>query len=73
MIVEGERNERLFRVGCAMWGKGEVGSRADLLCELMTVNSERVSPPLSTDEVYKIVDSISSRYPLGVPIREGTA
>jgi hypothetical protein len=72
-IVEGERNERLFRVGCALWGKGEVGSRGDLLQELMRVNVERVSPPLESNEVYKIVDSISSRYPLGVPIREGVA
>jgi hypothetical protein len=70
-IVEGERNERLFKVGCALWGKGEVGSRGDLLHELMRVNVERVSPPLPSDEVYKIVDSISSRYPLGVPIKEG--
>lgn len=73
VIVEGERNERLFRVGCALWGKGEVGSRGDLLQELMRVNSERVSPPLASDEVYKIVDSISGRYSLGVPIQEGAA
>jgi len=73
VIVEGERNERLFRVGCALWGKGEVGSRAELLQRLMETNVERVSPPLAPDEVYKIVDSISSRYALGVPIREGAA
>jgi hypothetical protein len=73
VIVEGERNERLFRVGCALWGKGEVGSRAELLQRLMETNVERVSPPLAPNEVYKIVDSISSRYPLGVPIREGAA
>jgi hypothetical protein len=73
IIVEGERNERLFRVGCALWGKGEVGSRAELLQRLMETNVERVSPPLAPDEVYKIVDSISSRYPFGVPIREGAA
>jgi hypothetical protein len=72
-IVQGERNERLFKVGCALWGKGEVGSRAELLQRLMETNVERVSPPLDTDEVYKIVDSISSRYPLGVPIKEGAA
>lgn len=72
-IVQGERNERLFRVGCALWGKGEVGGRSDLLHELMRVNVERVSPPLESSEVYKIVDSISNRYPLGVPIQEGAA
>jgi hypothetical protein len=73
VIVEGERNERLFRVGCALWGKGEVESRGDLLQELLRVNSERVSPPLESNEVYKIVDSIAGRYPLGVPIQEGAA
>jgi hypothetical protein len=73
VIAEGERNERLFRVGCAMWGKGEVSGRSDLLHELLRVNLERVSPPLDQNEVWKIVDSISSRYPLGVPIQEGAA
>jgi hypothetical protein len=73
IIVEGERNERLFKVGCALWGKGEVGSHTELLQELMRVNLERVSPPLDSDEVYKIADSISGRYPPGVPIREGAA
>jgi hypothetical protein len=73
VIAEGERNDRLFRVGCALWGKGEVGSRAELLQRLMETNVERVSPPLDSDEVYKIVDSISNRYVLGVPIKEGAA
>jgi hypothetical protein len=54
-------------------GIGEVGSRSDLLHKLMETNLERASPPLASDEVYKIVDSISSRYPLGVPIKEGAA
>jgi hypothetical protein len=73
IIVEGERNERLFKVGCALWGKGEVGSRGELLQRLSEVNLERVSPPLDSDEVWKIAESIVSRYPLGVPIKEGTA
>ncbi len=71
-IVQGERNERLFKVGCALWGKGEVGSRAELFQRLSEVNLERVSPPLESDEVWKIVESVSG-YPLGVPIKEGTA
>jgi hypothetical protein len=25
VIAAGERDERLFKVGCALWGKGEVG------------------------------------------------
>jgi putative DNA primase/helicase len=72
VIVEGERNDRLFRVGCATWGKAEVGSRAELFQRLMETNLERVSPPLDSDEVWKIAESVS-RYPLGVPIREGAA
>jgi hypothetical protein len=72
-IVEGERNERLFRVGCALWGKGEVAGAAELLRRLIETNFERVSPPLEATEVQKIAESISRRYPLGVPIREGAA
>jgi hypothetical protein len=72
VIVEGERNERLFKVGCALWGKGEVSSRGDLLQKLMETNLERVSPPLDSDEVWKIAESVS-RYPLGVPIQDGAA
>jgi hypothetical protein len=37
------------------------------------VNLKRVSPPLDSDEVWKIVESIVSRYALGVPIKEGAA
>jgi len=73
VIVEGERNERLFRVGCALWGKGEVAGRADLFRRLTETNLDRVSPPLESGEVYKIAESISSRYQLGVPIQEGAA
>jgi hypothetical protein len=73
VIVDGERNVRLFKVGCALWGKGEVSSRAELFQKLMETNLERASPPLDSNEVYKIVDSISSRYQLGVPIKEGAA
>lgn len=69
VIVEGERNERLFKVGCALWGKGEVGSSAELLQRLMEVNFERVSPSLESAEVHKIAESISSRYVRGVPIK----
>jgi putative DNA primase/helicase len=72
MIVEGERNDRLFRAGCAMWGKGEVGSRAELLQRLMEVNVQRVSPSLDSDEVWRITESVS-RYPLGVPTNGGSA
>jgi hypothetical protein len=68
IIVNGERNERLFKVGCALWGKGEVSGSDELLERLTEVNFERVSPPLDASEVHKIAGSISSRYPLGGPI-----
>jgi putative DNA primase/helicase len=72
-IVEGERNNKLFKVGCALWGKGEVSSRAELFQRLQEVNGERVSPPLDSDEVWKIAESIARLYPPGVPIQEGAA
>jgi putative DNA primase/helicase len=73
VIVEGERNDRLFRVGCALWGKGEASSRADLFQRMMEANLERVLPPLDSGEVWKIAESISGRYPLGGPINGGSA
>lgn len=69
-IADGERNVRLFKIGCALWGRGEVGSAAELLQRLMEINFERVSPPLESPEVHKIAESISGRYVGGVPIRE---
>ncbi len=70
VIVEGERNERLFKIGCAMWGRGEVGSHSELYSYLVEVNLEKVSSPLSPSEVIKIAQSISSRYQLGSPINQ---
>jgi putative DNA primase/helicase len=61
-IVEGQRNTRLFKVGCALWGKGEVGSRAELFQRLMDENLARVSPPLDSAEVWALAENISGRY-----------
>jgi hypothetical protein len=72
-IVEGERNKRLFKIGCALWGKGEVMSHGHLLSELTDINMEKVTPMLDDSEVVKIAKSISGSYPLGVPITEGAA
>jgi hypothetical protein len=68
-IVEGERNERLFKIGCALWGKGEVSGSEELFTRLAEANLERVSPPLDASEVQKIVGSISGRYQLGVQMQ----
>jgi hypothetical protein len=73
IIADGERNVRLFKVGCALWGKGEVSGHSELYTQLFAVNLERVSPPLDPSEVVKITDSISSRYPRGVPIQGGAS
>jgi len=73
VIVEGERNDRLFRIGCAVWGKGEVLGRADLFQKMMEANHARVLPPLDSEEVWKLADNIAGRYPRGVPIQEGAA
>jgi putative DNA primase/helicase len=56
IIAEGERNERLFRVGCGIWN--EVASPSELYARLLDVNAERVSPPLDPSEVVKITQSI---------------
>lgn len=70
VIAEGERNEKLFKVGCALWGQGEAQSMADLHMQLLEVNSRRCSPPLADAEIAIITGSIAGRYPRGVPIQE---
>jgi hypothetical protein len=58
-IVEGTRNETLFRIACAMRGAG--GDLPRIEAELLAVNAARVSPPLPEGEVLKIVES-AGRY-----------
>jgi hypothetical protein len=70
VIGEGERNDKLFRVGCGIWGGGGALHKSDLYDQLLEINIARVSPPLVPSEVIKIVESIM-RYPRGVPIQEG--
>lgn len=72
VIGEGERNDRLFRVGCGIWGSGGALDKFDLYSQLLEVNSARVSPSLAPSEVVKIAESVA-RYPRGVPIQEGAA
>jgi hypothetical protein len=73
VIAEGERNERVFKVGCALWGHGEAADVTDLHVQLLQVNAERCSPPLADAEVAQIAASIAARYVRGVPIQEGAA
>jgi hypothetical protein len=72
LITEGTRNDRLFRVGCGIWGAGAALHKSDLYTQLLDENLARVSPPLDPSEVVQIVESIM-RYPRGVPVREGGA
>jgi putative DNA primase/helicase len=57
---EGERNERLYRMACAVRSKG-----GDVLKEIRVANDERCSPPLDDAEVRRIADS-AERYAPGV-------
>lgn len=61
-FLEGERNDRLFRIASAVRAKG-----GDVLHELRAANAERCSPPLPDSEVVRIAAS-ASRY----PVRAGT-
>lgn len=67
IIPEGERNDTIFRVGCAIWGKGEAEGAADLHMQLLEVNATRCTPALTDAEVAQIVGSVM-RYPRGVPV-----
>jgi len=66
-ISEGERNERIFRIGCGIWGKGQAEDIADLHSQLLQVNTERCSPPLTDAEIAVIAGSIN-RYLRGLPV-----
>lgn len=70
VLGEGQRNQGLFRVGCAIWGKGQASSVTELHHQLLEVNERRCSPPLADTETARIVASIAGRYPRGVPIVE---
>jgi hypothetical protein len=58
-IHEGQRNPELFRIACAMRGRGE--SRELIEAELVGVNQARCIPPLPPDEVAAIARS-ATRY-----------
>jgi len=59
VIPEGERNETLFKIGCALCGQG-AGS-GEIEAELLRINRERCAPPLPEDEVLKTAKS-AARY-----------
>jgi len=61
VIVEGSRNERLYRIGCAMRGRGE--GLVEIRRELQHVNAQQCLPPLDEAEVTKIAASAAKRQP----------
>lgn len=61
VIPEGERNETLFRIGCAMRGQG--AEYDEIESSLLETNAARCAPPLPDDEVRKIAAS-AAKYPV---------
>ena len=55
----GRRNDDLFKVACAMKGRGEVYE--DIKRELLSLN-QGCEPPLKKEEVLEIVDNVWNRY-----------
>jgi putative DNA primase/helicase len=68
VIPDGQRNDALFRIGCALWGKGEAEHLPDLHAQMLEVNARRCSPPLDDSEVAKLAANIAASYPRGVPV-----
>jgi len=58
-FTDGRRNNDLFKVACAMKGRGE--SYEDIKLELMSLN-QQCNPPLTEKEVLEIVDNVWERY-----------
>jgi hypothetical protein len=73
VFPEGMRNCGLFRVACAIWGKGEARDVTDLHHQLLETNARRCSPPLSDAEVAHMAVNVAGRYRRGVPINVGEA
>jgi hypothetical protein len=67
-FAQGERNNSLFKVGCAIWGHGEAEHLPDLHGRMLDVNARRCSPPLDDAEVAQLAANIAARYVRGVPV-----
>lgn len=55
VILNGFRNEKLFKIACAMRGRNE--ALAKITAEIERVNYSNCSPPLDSDEVKRIIKS----------------
>ena len=58
-FTDGRRNDDLFKVACAMRGRGE--SHENTKLELLSLN-QRCKPPKSRAEVLEILDNVWGRY-----------
>jgi len=58
-FADGRRNDDLFKVACAMRGRGE--SYENIKLELLSLN-QNCEPPLTRAEVLEIVDNIWGRH-----------
>lgn len=66
LITEGSRNDRLFRIACAMRGQGY--GPEEIEAGLSEINTRRCSPPLSVGEVLKIVKSAANYSPNSIAV-----
>lgn len=57
-ILEGKRNETLFKLGCSLRASGV--SKIALTVELQEANLLRCKPPIPDHEAYKIIESVLS-------------
>jgi len=60
-ILEGERNDYLYRRGCGMRAKGT--GVDEIYDSLLVINDKRCEPPLNEDEVRTIAESACSHKP----------
>jgi hypothetical protein len=58
-IVDGQRNDTLFRYACGLRGKG--GTRDNILASIKLLNAQQCVPPLADDELQDIARS-AARY-----------
>lgn len=70
VFLEGQRNTGLFKVACAIWGKGEARNLADLQDQLIEINAQRCRPPLDSAEVFKMAAHIATAYQWGTHVAE---
>lgn len=68
IIHEGERNDTLYRLGCAL--RGQHGKeREAIVAILLEYNNQKCEPPLEEAEVLAIIESVC-KYPIEITARK---